>query len=46
MRDLDAAFYANDIHFQDLKDNYFCDSLVNFRAEIEGLHQTATERIK
>jgi hypothetical protein len=36
MRDLDAAFYANDIHFQDLKDNPFCESEIEFRAEIEG----------
>jgi len=46
MRDLDAAFYANDIHFQDLKDNSMCEGDVHFRAEIEGLHQTAPERIK
>ena len=46
MRDLDAAFYANDIHFQDLKDNSMCEGDVHFRAEIEGLHQTASERIK
>jgi hypothetical protein len=36
MRDLDAAFYANNIHFQDLKDNSFCESLVEFRAQIDG----------
>jgi hypothetical protein len=36
MRDLDAAFYANDIHFQELKDTVFCAGNVNFRAEIEG----------
>jgi len=46
MRDLDAAFYANDIHFQDLKYNPTCDGLVEFRAEIEGLHQTHEERIR
>jgi hypothetical protein len=47
MRDLDAAFYANEIHNQDLKDNYFCDGFVNFRAEIEGLAPpTVAERIK
>jgi hypothetical protein len=46
MRDLDAAFYANDIHFQDLKDNYFCDGFVEFRAEIEGLHPTHPERLR
>jgi len=36
MRDLDAAFYGNDIHFQDFKENPFCESLINFRAEIDG----------
>jgi hypothetical protein len=46
MRDLEVAFYANDIHYQDLKDNYFCDGFVNFRAEIEGGHQTAPDRIR
>ena len=35
MRDLDAAFYANDIHYQDLKNTLFCTKNVNFRAEIE-----------
>ena len=46
MRDLDAAFYANDIHFQDLKDNSMCEGTVEFRTEIEGLHQTHEERIR
>ena len=45
MRDLDAAFYANDIHFQDLKDNSMCAGEVEFRAEIEGLHPTHPERL-
>jgi len=37
MRELDAAFYANDIHFQDLKDTTFCAGNVSFRAEIENM---------
>jgi len=37
MRELDAMFYANDIHFQDLTDTAFCASIVNFRAEIENV---------
>jgi hypothetical protein len=41
MRDLEAAFYANDVHFQDLKENPFCDNAVTFRAEIDGLHSGA-----
>jgi len=45
MRDLDAAFYANDIHFQELKENPFCAGLVEFRAEINGLHPTHSERL-
>ena len=46
MRDLNAAFYANDIHFQELKENPFCAGLVEFRAEINGLHPTHPQRIK
>jgi len=46
MRDLDAAFYANDIHFQDLKENPFCAGLVEFRAEINGLHPNAADKIR
>ena len=45
MRDLSSAFYANDIHYQDLKDTTFCNKNVNFRAEIEGLHPTASDSI-
>ena len=42
MRDLEAAFYANDVHFQDLKENPFCENEITFRAEIEGeLHPSA-----
>ncbi|MCL2290641.1 MAG: IgGFc-binding protein [Bacteroidetes bacterium] len=46
MRDLDAYFTANDIHFQVLKDTLICEDLITFRAEIEGLHPTHPERIK
>jgi len=47
MRDLDAAFFANDIHFQDLEDNPICESEITFRAEIEGLAPpSVAERIK
>jgi len=46
MRDLDAAFYANDIHFQEMKENPFCAGMVYFRAEINGLHPTHPQRIK
>ncbi|MCL2511817.1 MAG: IgGFc-binding protein, partial [Bacteroidales bacterium] len=37
------AFYANDIHHQDLPNTTFCDKKVNFRAEIdeEDLHPDA-----
>ena len=38
MRDLETAFYANDVHFQDLKENPFCENAVTFRAEIDNLH--------
>jgi len=46
MRDLDAAFYANDIHFQELKENPFCTGMVDFRAVINGLHPTHPQRIR
>ncbi|MCL2289198.1 MAG: IgGFc-binding protein [Bacteroidetes bacterium] len=46
MRDLDAAFFANDIHFQDLEDNPICESEITFRAKIEGLHPTAADKIR
>ena len=36
MRNLDAAFYANNIHYQDLENNQICENVVNFRAEIDG----------
>ena len=45
MRDLSSAFYANDIHFQDLKDNSMCEGNVHFLAEIEGLHPSHPDRI-
>jgi hypothetical protein len=45
MRDLDAAFYANDFHFHDLKDNSMCEGDVHFLADIEGLHPTHPERL-
>jgi hypothetical protein len=43
MRDLDAAFYANDIHHSDLSNQVICNKTgqVDFRAEIEGLHPDA-----
>jgi hypothetical protein len=46
MRDLDAAFYVNDIHFQDLPDTIFCTKVVNFRAEIESELHTDSESLK
>jgi len=45
MRDLDAYFTANDIHYQDLKDNQFCEDTVHFHAIIEGLHPSHPDRI-
>jgi hypothetical protein len=46
MRDLDAAFYANNIHFQDLSENPLCENEVAFRAEIVGELDPNIERIK
>ena len=36
MRDLEATFFANNISYQILKENPFCENLINFRAEIDG----------
>ena len=47
MRDLDAAFYANDVHFQELKDIAFCaNELVAFRAAIDGEIHSDPEHVK
>ncbi|MDR1347843.1 MAG: gliding motility-associated C-terminal domain-containing protein [Prevotellaceae bacterium] len=35
MRNLDAAFYVNDIHYQDLDGVFFCDTVVDFRALLQ-----------
>jgi len=40
-----AAFYANEVHNESLQDTTFCNKNVNFRAEIEGLHPTASDSI-
>jgi len=45
MRDLQATFSANDIPYQLLKENDFCEGGVHFLAEIDGLHPTHPERI-
>ena len=37
MRELDAAFYANDIHFQELEENPFCEKEITFRAELDNM---------
>jgi len=45
MRDLNAAFYANNVHFQDLKDTTFCVGNVSFRAELDNM-SVAMDTIK
>jgi len=40
LRDLEAAFYANNISYQFLSDTTFCNNNVNFLAEIEGFIQS------
>jgi len=45
MRDLDAYYTAEGIHFQDLKDNPMCEGDVHFLAEIEGLHPSHPDRL-
>jgi hypothetical protein len=37
MRNLQTAFYANDIHYQDLQTRFFCEGDVAFRAEAKGM---------
>jgi len=39
----ESAFYVNNVHYQ--TDTTFCNKNVNFRAEIEGLHPTASDSI-
>ena len=34
-RNLDAAFYINNIHFQDLDNDILCDTIANFRASVQ-----------
>ena len=36
MRSLDAAFYANDVHYQDFSSEIICTQPLQFRAEIQG----------
>ena len=37
MRNLEAAFYANDVYYAELQDQILCTSEVEFRAEIRGI---------
>jgi hypothetical protein len=37
IRNLSAAFYANDIHYQDLPEHLFCTNSIQFRADINNL---------
>ena len=46
MRSLDAAFYVNDIHYQDLSSDVICAQFLEFRAEIDGDMSTAPEHLK
>jgi len=46
MRDMQGAFYANDIPYQILCNNPICEGLVNFRTEIEGNLHLNPGRIK
>ena len=45
-RDLDASFYVNNIHYQDLAADAFCAQPLQFRAEIEGDMSTAPGHLK
>ena len=37
LRNLSAAFYANNIHYQDLSEHLFCTDTVQFHADIDNL---------
>jgi hypothetical protein len=37
MRDLTAAFFAKEVHYQDLPEELFCIKEIDFRADIKGL---------
>ncbi|MDR2125853.1 MAG: gliding motility-associated C-terminal domain-containing protein [Prevotellaceae bacterium] len=45
-RDLDAAFYANNVHYQDLDGNLLCDTVVNFRASLQYAMNTVPGYLK
>jgi len=45
MRDLSAAFFANDVYHTELKDTTFCNKTVHFRAETGAL-STEPEHIR
>ncbi|MDR1347281.1 MAG: IgGFc-binding protein, partial [Prevotellaceae bacterium] len=45
-RDLDAAFYVNNIHYQDLDGGIICDTNVNFRASIQYAMSTTPGYLK
>jgi hypothetical protein len=37
MRNLQTAFYANDIHYQDLQAHTFCSGEIDFRGQAQGM---------
>jgi len=37
VRELIAAFYANEIHYKDLENTPICENMVEFRADIDGM---------
>ncbi|MDR1197886.1 MAG: IgGFc-binding protein, partial [Prevotellaceae bacterium] len=45
-RDLDAAFYVNNIHYQDLDGGVICDTIVTFRASIQYAMSTTPGYLK
>ncbi|MCL2133606.1 MAG: gliding motility-associated C-terminal domain-containing protein, partial [Bacteroidales bacterium] len=46
MRDLDIAFYVNEIHHQDLPSEVFTVNLMNFRAEIQETMSSQAGHLK
>jgi hypothetical protein len=41
MRNLQLAFYANDIYYTELPDGLFCERTINFHAEVSGITPSA-----
>ena len=46
MRNLEAVFYVNNIHYQEISSEFICDQPVRFRAEVQGEMSTDTGHLR